>query len=67
MDVEELFSDSGESGAEMEDADWVPVKAVKGAKKSVVGVRPSYLSLVVASRGVACLDPEGSSTCTAKR
>ncbi|XP_010570686.1 chromosome-associated kinesin KIF4A isoform X4 [Haliaeetus albicilla] len=37
MNVEELFSDSEESGAEMEDADWVPVKAVKGAKKSMVG------------------------------
>ena len=43
MDVEELFSDSGESGGEMEDADWVPVKAVKGAKKSMMGVRSSYL------------------------
>uniref|UniRef100_A0A8C0ECP5 Kinesin family member 4A n=1 Tax=Bubo bubo TaxID=30461 RepID=A0A8C0ECP5_BUBBB len=37
VDVEELFSDSGESGGEMEDADWVPVKAVKGAKKSMMG------------------------------
>uniref|UniRef100_A0A8C3JM18 Kinesin family member 4A n=1 Tax=Calidris pygmaea TaxID=425635 RepID=A0A8C3JM18_9CHAR len=37
MDVEELFSDSGESGGEMGDADWVPVKAAKGAKKSVMG------------------------------
>ncbi|NWR66125.1 KIF4 protein, partial [Bucorvus abyssinicus] len=37
MAVEELFSDSGESGEELEDADWVPVKAVKGAKKSVMG------------------------------
>ncbi|KAM6381176.1 chromosome-associated kinesin KIF4A isoform 1-T1 [Pluvialis apricaria] len=37
MDVEELFSDSGESGGEMSDADWVPVKAVKGAKKSTMG------------------------------
>ncbi|KAM9600342.1 chromosome-associated kinesin KIF4A isoform 1-T1 [Morphnus guianensis] len=37
MNVEELFSDSEESGAEMEDADWVPVKAVKGAKKSMMG------------------------------
>ncbi|XP_010114039.1 PREDICTED: chromosome-associated kinesin KIF4A, partial [Chlamydotis macqueenii] len=37
MDVEELFSPSEESGGEMEDADWVPVKAVKGAKKSVMG------------------------------
>ncbi|XP_014810819.1 PREDICTED: chromosome-associated kinesin KIF4A [Calidris pugnax] len=37
MDVEELFSDSGESGEEMGDADWVPAKAAKGAKKSVTG------------------------------
>ncbi|KAF1606375.1 UNVERIFIED_CONTAM: Chromosome-associated kinesin KIF4, partial [Eudyptes robustus] len=37
MDVEELFSDSGESGGEMNDADWIPVKAVKGAKKSMMG------------------------------
>ncbi|KAM6252097.1 chromosome-associated kinesin KIF4A isoform 3-T3 [Spheniscus humboldti] len=37
MDVEELFSDSGESGGEMNDADWVPVKAVKGVKKSMMG------------------------------
>ncbi|KAM6353837.1 chromosome-associated kinesin KIF4A isoform 2-T2 [Alca torda] len=37
MDVEELFSDSGESGAEMSDTDWIPVKAVKGAKKSMTG------------------------------
>uniref|UniRef100_A0A8C8ALH2 Kinesin family member 4A n=1 Tax=Otus sunia TaxID=257818 RepID=A0A8C8ALH2_9STRI len=37
VDVEELFSDSGESGGEMEDVDWVPVKAVKGAKKSMTG------------------------------
>ncbi|PKU31140.1 hypothetical protein llap_18556 [Limosa lapponica baueri] len=37
MDVEELLSDSGESGGEMNDADWVPVKATKGAKKSVMG------------------------------
>ncbi|NWH66467.1 KIF4 protein, partial [Geococcyx californianus] len=37
MDVEELFSDSEESGREMEDADWVPVKAVKGSKKSMLG------------------------------
>uniref|UniRef100_A0A8C0BR26 Kinesin family member 4A n=1 Tax=Buteo japonicus TaxID=224669 RepID=A0A8C0BR26_9AVES len=29
-----LFS---KSGAEMEDADWVPVKAIKGAKKSIMG------------------------------
>ncbi|NXW63217.1 KIF4 protein, partial [Eurystomus gularis] len=36
MDVEELFSDS-ESGGEVEDAEWVPVKAVKGAKKTVTG------------------------------
>ncbi|XP_053932021.1 chromosome-associated kinesin KIF4A isoform X1 [Cuculus canorus] len=36
MDVEELFSDS-DSGREEEDTDWVPVKAVKGAKKSVTG------------------------------
>uniref|UniRef100_A0A663EZ44 Kinesin family member 4A n=1 Tax=Aquila chrysaetos chrysaetos TaxID=223781 RepID=A0A663EZ44_AQUCH len=32
-----LFSKVNESGAEMEDADWVPVKAVKGAKKSMMG------------------------------
>ncbi|NXK18929.1 KIF4 protein, partial [Arenaria interpres] len=37
MDVEELLSDSGESGGEMGDADWVPVKAAKGAKKNVMG------------------------------
>uniref|UniRef100_A0A663MU24 Kinesin family member 4A n=1 Tax=Athene cunicularia TaxID=194338 RepID=A0A663MU24_ATHCN len=37
VDVEELFSDSGESGGEMEDADWVPVKAVRGAKKNMMG------------------------------
>ncbi|XP_025922095.1 chromosome-associated kinesin KIF4A isoform X3 [Apteryx rowi] len=37
MDVEELFSDSGESGGELEDAEWVPVKAVKGAKRSMMG------------------------------
>ncbi|NXG35144.1 KIF4 protein, partial [Dromaius novaehollandiae] len=37
MDVEELFSDSGESGGELEDAEWVPVKAVRGAKKSMMG------------------------------
>ncbi|NXG73574.1 KIF4 protein, partial [Baryphthengus martii] len=37
MDVEELFSESEESGGETEDADWVPVKAVKGAKKNVMG------------------------------
>ncbi|XP_074456337.1 chromosome-associated kinesin KIF4A isoform X2 [Larus michahellis] len=37
MDVEELFSDSGESGGEMSDADWMPVKAVKGTKKSMMG------------------------------
>ncbi|XP_049683234.1 chromosome-associated kinesin KIF4A isoform X2 [Accipiter gentilis] len=37
MNVEELFSDSEESGAEMKDADWVPVKAIKGAKKSMMG------------------------------
>ncbi|NWU47700.1 KIF4 protein, partial [Dromas ardeola] len=37
MAVEELFSDSGESGGEMSDGDWVPVKAVKGAKKSTMG------------------------------
>ncbi|KAM6322964.1 chromosome-associated kinesin KIF4A [Podargus strigoides] len=36
MAVEELFSDS-ESGGETEDADWVPVKGVKGAKKSMMG------------------------------
>lgn len=37
MDVEELFSESEESGGEMEDADWVPIKAVKGSKKSLSG------------------------------
>uniref|UniRef100_A0A672UTU6 Kinesin family member 4A n=2 Tax=Strigops habroptila TaxID=2489341 RepID=A0A672UTU6_STRHB len=37
MDVEELFSESGESGAEMDDAEWIPVKAVKGTKKSTMG------------------------------
>ncbi|XP_031449869.1 chromosome-associated kinesin KIF4A isoform X2 [Phasianus colchicus] len=35
MNVEELFSDS-ESGEE-DDAEWVPVKAVKGTKRSVTG------------------------------
>lgn len=43
MNMEELFSDSEESGAEMKDADWVPVKAIKGAKKSMMGVRSSLL------------------------
>uniref|UniRef100_A0A8C9F8F0 Kinesin family member 4A n=1 Tax=Pavo cristatus TaxID=9049 RepID=A0A8C9F8F0_PAVCR len=33
MSVEELFSDSGESGEE-EDAEWVPGKAVRGTKRS---------------------------------
>lgn len=42
MDVEELFSDSAESGEEKEDAEWVPIKAVKGGKKSMMGVRSSY-------------------------
>ncbi|NXE13487.1 KIF4 protein, partial [Lophotis ruficrista] len=37
LDVEELFSPSEESGGETEDADWVPVKAAKGAKKSMMG------------------------------
>ncbi|NXE25875.1 KIF4 protein, partial [Ardeotis kori] len=37
LDVEELLSPSEESGGEMEDADWVPVKALKGAKKSMMG------------------------------
>ncbi|KAM9179874.1 chromosome-associated kinesin KIF4A [Mergus octosetaceus] len=37
MDVEELFSDSAESGEEKEDAEWVPIKAVKGGKKSTMG------------------------------
>ncbi|NWS45258.1 KIF4 protein, partial [Probosciger aterrimus] len=37
MYVEELFSESGESGAEMDDADWIPVRAVKGTKKSTMG------------------------------
>ncbi|NWU65485.1 KIF4 protein, partial [Pterocles burchelli] len=37
MDVQELFSDSGESGGETEDAEWVPVKAGKGQKKNVLG------------------------------
>ncbi|XP_071614186.1 chromosome-associated kinesin KIF4A isoform X1 [Heliangelus exortis] len=37
MDVEELFSDSEESGGEVEDVDWVPVKAVKGTKKNITG------------------------------
>uniref|UniRef100_A0A8C9F702 Kinesin family member 4A n=1 Tax=Pavo cristatus TaxID=9049 RepID=A0A8C9F702_PAVCR len=36
MSVEELFSDSGESGEE-EDAEWVPGKAVRGTKRSVSG------------------------------
>ncbi|KFP33826.1 Chromosome-associated kinesin KIF4 [Colius striatus] len=37
MNVAELFSDSGDSGEEKEDADWVPVKAAKVAKKSTTG------------------------------
>ncbi|NXN24635.1 KIF4 protein, partial [Nycticryphes semicollaris] len=37
MAVEELLSDSGESEGGMSDADWIPVKAVKGAKKNVMG------------------------------
>ncbi|XP_056216157.1 chromosome-associated kinesin KIF4A isoform X2 [Falco biarmicus] len=37
MDVKELFSDSEASGEETEDADWVPVKVVKGAKRSMMG------------------------------
>ncbi|NXH20549.1 KIF4 protein, partial [Bucco capensis] len=37
MDMEELFSDSGDSGGELQDADWLPVKAGKGAKKSMMG------------------------------
>ncbi|XP_064015063.1 chromosome-associated kinesin KIF4A isoform X2 [Pogoniulus pusillus] len=37
IDVEELFSDSEESGGEQEDADWVPEKTVKGVKKSMPG------------------------------
>ncbi|EMP40041.1 Chromosome-associated kinesin KIF4 [Chelonia mydas] len=37
MDVQELFSESGESGGEMEDAEWVPIKAAKGSKKSLSG------------------------------
>ncbi|XP_051486627.1 chromosome-associated kinesin KIF4A isoform X1 [Apus apus] len=36
MHVEELFSDSGESEGEAEDADWVPVKPVKGTKKNMM-------------------------------
>uniref|UniRef100_A0A8B9F5P4 Kinesin family member 4A n=1 Tax=Amazona collaria TaxID=241587 RepID=A0A8B9F5P4_9PSIT len=37
MCAEDLFSESGESGAEMDDADWIPAKAVKGTKKSTMG------------------------------
>ncbi|NXI47509.1 KIF4 protein, partial [Galbula dea] len=37
LSVEELFSESEESEREGEDADWVPVKAGKGAKKSMMG------------------------------
>ncbi|KAM4660117.1 chromosome-associated kinesin KIF4A isoform 2-T5 [Amazona ochrocephala] len=37
MCAEDLFSESGESGAEMDDADWIPAKAVKGTKKSTTG------------------------------
>ncbi|NWW87175.1 KIF4 protein, partial [Rhynochetos jubatus] len=37
MDVADLFSDSGDSGGDMEDADWIPVKAVKGVKRSMMG------------------------------
>ncbi|XP_025922097.1 chromosome-associated kinesin KIF4A isoform X5 [Apteryx rowi] len=46
MDVEELFSDSGESGGELEDAEWVPVKAVKGAKRSMMGLPQSSLCVL---------------------
>lgn len=61
MDVVELFSDSEESGEEMSDADWVPVKVVKGAKKSMMGVRSSCFWLVITCRGIACLYPWRSS------
>ncbi|XP_054025544.1 chromosome-associated kinesin KIF4A [Dryobates pubescens] len=37
IDMEELFSESEESGGEQEDADWVPEKAVKGGKKATTG------------------------------
>ncbi|XP_027580754.1 chromosome-associated kinesin KIF4A isoform X1 [Pipra filicauda] len=33
MDLEELLSDSGD----LEDADWIPAKAARGAKKSLTG------------------------------
>lgn len=42
----ELFSDS-DSGEEADDAEWVPVKPAKGAKKVVMGVRSGYLWLVL--------------------
>ncbi|NXN17949.1 KIF4 protein, partial [Indicator maculatus] len=37
IDMEELFSESEESGVEQEDAEWVPEKAVKGGKKTTSG------------------------------
>ncbi|XP_065267008.1 chromosome-associated kinesin KIF4-like [Emys orbicularis] len=42
MDVQELFSESEESGGEMEDAEWVPIKAAKGSKKSLSGNQLPY-------------------------
>lgn len=46
MHVEELFSDS-DTGEEAEDAEWLPVKPGRGAKKVVIGVRSGYLWLVL--------------------
>lgn len=37
VDVEELLSDS----AELDDSDWLPGKAGKGARKNLMGVRSS--------------------------
>ncbi|XP_061217926.1 chromosome-associated kinesin KIF4A isoform X2 [Neopsephotus bourkii] len=37
MHMEDLFSESGDSGEEMDDADWIPGKAVKGTKKNTMG------------------------------
>ncbi|KFP69453.1 Chromosome-associated kinesin KIF4 [Acanthisitta chloris] len=37
MAMDELFSDSEDSGGEREDADWVPGKAARGPKRSPMG------------------------------
>lgn len=54
MHVEELFSDS-DTGEEAEDAEWLPVKPGKGAKKAVIGVRSGYLWLVLPWESLACV------------